>query len=192
MTTKMYFGTASFDPTSYLTTVPDDIDSFTQKATLVGDDIVVIDDSAASYAKKKVKLSTINSTKFGGFSQVESNDSWISTTSSTYQDALTLTSSTDMPVGDYCLFWTAWMYSSHTTNMEVFVCTNFVTDSIPTETVHQVRLDGTTMDCWFFQGISFKNYTSAATRTYKLQYRAQASTGTAYIGFKRMCLFQRS
>lgn len=108
MGTKLYVGTTQYTPANNLLTTTD-INAFTPKTTAVANDLLLIEDSASSYAKKKVAFGNFVSSDYFGngeafqyIGETESTDTIFQTTSTTYQDVITLTSS--VTAGDYVIF----------------------------------------------------------------------------------------
>lgn len=85
--------------TAVITEGPNQINGLTQKTTPVDADVFVIEDSAASWGKKKVPYSSVK-TVFGTQYQSAVSEGESSTTSATFQQKLRLTTPS-VPAGNY-------------------------------------------------------------------------------------------
>jgi len=81
-----------------------EISALTEKTTLVSTDVFVIEDSAASYAKKKVQVTNLPYVVFGANVQTASDATRTTTTSATYGTKITIT--TGANTGTYLVSWT--------------------------------------------------------------------------------------
>ena len=80
-----------------------DFDTFTAKATPASADLVLIEDSAAAGAKKKVQVSSLSSA-YSGYTAYAESEAQSTTTSSTYQEKLSLALPT-LTAGTYRVQW---------------------------------------------------------------------------------------
>jgi hypothetical protein len=92
-TTWVNVSTGGVDSTAIHKATAAEISAMTEKVTPVSADLVVIEDSAAGNAKKKVQIGNLPSTigNFGKDHQSAASEGSSTTTSSTYQDKVSLT-----------------------------------------------------------------------------------------------------
>lgn len=187
MTTKLYAGTVAYHPSNNLLSTIGDIHSFTNKSVVANDDITVIEDSADSYNKKKCKASSLI-TSVGAFGSNEavqyvgetaSTDTVFSTTSTTYQDLVTLTKA--HTAGDFVLFF----------------------NGMPIDTNQDYRIwnvtDGNQTRYMVYDIASPRGFISggfavltlpARTSSFKLQFRSLTEGGPRYFRYAKLLLFQ--
>jgi hypothetical protein len=100
-TTASQIGLGNVTNDAQLKRLAGDFNSFTAKSPVVGADIVLIEDSAASFAKKKVTVTDLLASHvFGTQYQAAASEGLSTTTSSTYVNKLTFTTS-NLPAGTY-------------------------------------------------------------------------------------------
>lgn len=102
-------GKHNFEQRPQVNTVPvltegsAEISALTEKTTPVSADLLLIEDSAASYAKKKLQIGNIAQI-FGSQYQSATSEGESSTTSATYVQKLRLTTAS-VPAGNYYIGW---------------------------------------------------------------------------------------
>ena len=93
------------DGTAIHDNVNGEVNAITEKVTPVDDDVLILEDSAASYAKKKVKISSLpGGSVFGTEYESAVSEGESTTTSLTYVPKLSHTTPT-LPAGDYLIQW---------------------------------------------------------------------------------------
>lgn len=154
-----------------------DINSFTSKASPVGDDVLIIEDSAASYAKKKTTISALSSVAsiFGADFQSAVADSRTTTTSNTYQDKLTLT--TGALTGTYRVGWCADIDMGGSNQIGWARLYNVTDSTILGEQAH--RPSSTTIHLPV-TGFAYVTFTGSA-KTFRIQFRSASSGNTIGI-----------
>jgi hypothetical protein len=80
------------------------ISQMTEKAVPNDDDVFIMEDSAASWASKKIKASALSGV-FGNEFDHEEDNGQSSTSASAWQVKLTLTTPSGLPSGTYIIFW---------------------------------------------------------------------------------------
>lgn len=147
----------------------------TEKTSVADADLVLIEDSAASNAKKRVQAVNLFP-DFGKDYQYEADATQRTNTStSVYSTAVTLT--TPALTGTYRVSWFARVWQSTTSGGISFRCHN-TTDSENVGERLQYRLQHTSDK---LPGTGFEEITfTGAAKTFEVQWRAH-STGTAYI-----------
>lgn len=163
-----------------------EISAMTEKTVPINADLLVIEDSAASNAKKKVQIGNLpNSAIFGKDYQAVASDARVSTTSDVFQTKTTLT--TPALTGTYRIGWTAVIdMSISSANEEVQLYNN--TDAaivgaliIWRSTINQERCS--------VSGFAEITFTGAA-KTFYLQYRSANGSATAAIAAAKIELWR--
>lgn len=168
---KEWFGDTNSQPTAKA------YGDFTEKTWAADDDLVLIEDSAASYAKKRIKAKNLPSRI-----QHASSDSESSTTSATYQQKLRLTTPS-LLAGTYRIGWYAEVMQSSTTD-DVF-CRVQIDDATDAMEINIEIKDNTNYVP--ISGFYYATFGSAAVHDIDMDYRAESSpTTTSYIRRARL------
>lgn len=168
---KEWFGDASAHPTAKA------YGDFTEKTWAVDDDLVLIEDSAASYAKKRIKASNLHPRV-----QQASSDSGSSTTAATYQQKLRLTTPT-LAAGTYRVGWYAELKDSSISD-DVF-CRVQIDDATDAMEVNIEAKDNT--NYFPVSGFYYVTFGADAAHNIDMDYRSETATSvTAYIRRARL------
>ena len=155
-----------------------EISAMTEKTTPIAADLLVIEDSAASNAKKKVQIGNVlNIIVFGKDYQTAVADARTTTTSATFQNKTTLT--TGALTGTYRVAWTA-VLDIGTTKVNAEAQLYNTTDSAILGAV-QVLYGADASDrknCGGFAEVTF----AGAAKTFYIQYRSV--NGVATVGIQ--------
>jgi hypothetical protein len=196
-TLKIYFDTI------YLKRVAGDINSFTEKTPAVANDIIIIEDSADSYNKKKIKLSSIPYVGDMLKATYDSNDDGIvtkafmpdfqyitsdgesSTTSSTYQNKTTLTF-TPPNTGDYLIQFNVKQINSANSRLDYVRLYQDGTTALFEFTTSQNQ---SYPDYFIYSGF-IKITLTATSHTFILQWKSEGNT--AYIKSGRIMAWRVS
>lgn len=187
MTTKLYTGATQYTPSNNLLTTLGDIHGFAAKSSYVTNDITVMEDSADSYNKKKCKVSNIMSAiaAFGAnesfqlIGETAATDTMFSTTSTTYQNVVTLTAT--HTGGTFVIFFGGMPI---VTNCDYRIWNS--TDGI------QTRYMPYDISCpCGFQSCGFDVFSlPSRSTTFILQFRSLTGGGLRYFRYAKLLLFQ--
>ena len=167
--------------------VASEISAITEKTTPVSADLILIEDSAASNAKKKVQLGNLP-TVFGSEFSEGSSDGESSTTNTSFQQKLRLTTGS-LPSGKYRVGWSyEWSFSSTSYDFKAQVQINDST----TIAEHQEEPQDSGSDQWHKAG-GFYYHTGSGVLNIDIDYcRSSSSGGTAYIRRARLEIWRVS
>jgi hypothetical protein len=169
---KAQVGLGNVSDDAQLKRASGDFNSFTEKTGPVNDDIILIEDSADTYAKKKIKKSSLYASAFGGGASDTAVDSEASTTETSYQDRVNYTTGT-LQAGRYRIGF------------------QFLAKTGGAGQVGQYAIDvaggeSEAVECKdnYYQlqsGFVYYDLASAGTINIKLKYKSGGTNSTAYI-----------
>jgi hypothetical protein len=156
-----------------------EINALTDKALPVSNDVIIIEDSAASYAKKKATIGSF-APPFGTYYQSTENETEASTNSTTPQTRLTL-SPTGLPSGTYRVGWFFnWSLSSSSYDFRGRVTVNGVQNAYMSQEPKDPGTDQNVPASGFFP------IALSGNPTILLQYWVENSGVTGYIRNARL------
>jgi len=162
-----------------------EISAMTEKTVPVSADLLVIEDSAASNAKKKVQIGNLPSSVFGRDYQAAESDSRVTTTSDVFQTKTTLT--TAALTGTYRIGWTAVIdLSTSSSNVEAQLYNNTDASIVGALIVWRGTINQERACVGGFAEIVF----TGAAKTFYIQYRSVNGTATAAIAAAKIELWR--
>ena len=176
---------SGLDDTAIHDNVANEITAISEKTALVDDDEFVLEDSAASYAKKSAKLSNVRK-NFGKDYDSASSLAESSTTSTDWQTKLQLVSAPltgTYRVGFSCRYW----HSNVADTVQVRLQNTTDTSTLCGEYGVEVKDTTDRVPGSGFAEVTF----SGASKTFEVQYRQQRGS-TAYIDQARIELWRVS
>lgn len=185
--TKAQVGLSDVTNDAALKRSANDLSTFTDKATLLDNDIAIIEDSADSFNKKKATVAAIRGTAsiFGQNHQEDSSDGESTTTSGTFQQKLRMTTGA-LSSGTYRIGWFYEWGKTALTDVAVQVQIN---DTITCCSPLEESVDAGS-DQYFARGGHYY-YTASGVLNIDLDYRANG-TGTARIRRARLEIWRVS
>lgn len=157
-----------------------EINALTNKSLPVSNDVIILEDSAASYAKKKATIGSF-APPFGTYYQIAENETEATTNSTSPQTRLTL-SPTSLPLGTYRVGWFFnWSLSSTSQDFRAQVTVNGTQHAYISQEPQDAGTDQNIPASGFFpvSGLS-------GSPTILLQYWSSNSGVTAYIRNARL------
>ena len=147
-----------------------DFTTFTEKTSVVGGDIILIEDSANSYNKKKVQVSSLNTIVFGNHFYQASSDSESSTTSTTYINKLTLTTGT-VNIGKYYI---GYYFEQKSSQTNILNYGQMTVDTV--QVAESIFRPSSTSQYEARSGFYIANFATAAAHTITIDYKIDANT----------------
>ena len=171
---------------SLFTTAPAEINAQTLKAAPAVADLLLVEDSAAAFGKKKITIGSLPANIFGGNQQNASSEAASTTTSTSLQTKLSMV--TPALTGTYMVQVFAEIYnsggalSSNRTEAQLYNSTDATELCFSSPRSGQ----GTYVP---FSGFAIVTFTGVA-KTFQVRYRTTAGSSTAYIRRARIILFR--
>jgi len=162
-----------------------ELNSLTEKSTPVSSDLLLIEDSAASNAKKKIQIGNIANV-FGSEYEESVNEGESSTTSSTYQNKINFTTASK-PAGKYRIGFYGEI-TSYGNDKQTFIALS-IEDTQVCESSMMQKNGGTS----YYQAHSgFYNKTLASESTISIKVQYKTVSDTAYIRRARIEIWRVS
>jgi len=167
--------------------VANEISTITEKVTPASADLIIIEDSAASGAKKKVQVGNLSGPVFG----TQAADWYLGTSTTTnstsWQTRQTQTTAS-LPAGRYRV---GWSYNWRTNRASNSFEGQVLIDGAPISAHVQEPKDTASDQSHWATGFTYVNLT-AATHTIEIQYRSSSTAATSQIWTSRLEIWRIS